>query len=136
MMKIEPLLNDVRCDKCLGSMVPFSGEGEAKFFCPQCNSKEKTMSNDRPAPLEADIRLACSNLADFLVEKNRAYGNSAAEPIGIFARHLDALSQIDVRIDDKLNRLKKGGEYPGDDTIKDLVGYLILRMIVVERDKA
>jgi len=74
-------------------------------------------------------------LADFLVEKNRAYGNSAAEPIGVFAKRLDTLAQIDVRLDDKINRLAKGSEYPGDDTVKDLAGYLILRMIVAEQQR-
>jgi hypothetical protein len=87
------------------------------------------------APLENEIRNTCLMLADFLVEKNRAYGNSAADPVGIFARRADPLLQIDVRIDDKINRLKKGSEYPGDDTVKDLAGYLILRMIVAEQQK-
>lgn len=82
------------------------------------------------APLEKEIRSYCNEIAEFLVEKNRAYGNSAAEPASIFAKRLDNLAQIDVRIDDKLNRLKKGSEYPGDDTIKDLTGYLILREVV------
>jgi hypothetical protein len=82
------------------------------------------------APLEAEIRKVCQELADFLVEKNRAYGNSAAEPVGIFAKRIDTLAQIDVRIDDKLSRLKRGSEYPGDDTVKDLTGYLVLRMVV------
>ena len=87
------------------------------------------------APLESEIRKVCDELADFLVEKNRAYGNSAAEPIGVFAKRLDTLAQIDVRIDDKLNRLAKGSEYPGDDTIKDLAGYLILRMVVSQEEE-
>lgn len=88
----------------------------------------------RKAPLEKEIRAKCQELADFLVEKNQAYGNSAAEPVSIFARRLDKLAQIDTRIDDKLSRLQKGSEYPGDDTIKDLAGYLILRMIVAEME--
>lgn len=92
---------------------------------------KKTHSN--PAPLEREIRAKCNAIADFLVEKNRAYGNSAAQPIGIFAKRLDTLAQIDTRIDDKLNRLAQGSEYPGDDTVLDLAGYLILRMIVEEQ---
>ena len=84
------------------------------------------------APLEKEIREVCNELADFLVEKNAAYGNSAAEPVGIFARRLDRMAQIDTRIDDKLNRLMQGEEFPGDDTVKDLAGYLILRMVVAE----
>lgn len=90
-------------------------------------SKTYTVDSD---PLEKEIREFCNEIADFLVEKNRAYGNSVSEPILIFAKRVDTLAQIDVRIDDKLNRIKKGSEYPGDDTVKDLVGYLILREIV------
>jgi hypothetical protein len=86
-----------------------------------------------PAPLEQEIRAECSALADFLVEKNRAYGNSAAEPCRIFAKRVDPLAQIDCRIDDKLNRLMRGSEYPGDDTVLDLAGYLILRRIVAQK---
>lgn len=76
------------------------------------------------------IARECDEMKAFLLAKNRAYGNSASEPVGIFARRFDVLAQIDVRIDDKLNRLKKGSEYPGDDTVKDLIGYLILRRAV------
>jgi len=86
------------------------------------------------APLEKEIRKQCQELADFLVEKNKAYGNSAAEPINIFFKDKNPLTSIDIRIDDKLNRLAKGAEFPGDDTIKDLAGYLILRMIVKEQN--
>lgn len=86
------------------------------------------MTNES-APLEKEIREICGQMADFLVAKNAAYGNSAIDPAGIFAKRLDPLAQIDVRIDDKLNRLQKGHEYPGDDTVQDLAGYLLLRMI-------
>ena len=82
------------------------------------------------APLEKEIREICQDMADFLVEKNKAYGNSVAEPTSIFAKRLDTTAQIDVRIDDKLSRLSKGSEYPGDDTVKDLTGYLLLRMVI------
>ena len=84
------------------------------------------------APLEKEIRKVCNEMADFLVAKNAAYGNSVAEPVSMFAKRLDTLAQIDVRIDDKLSRLQKGSEYAGDDTVKDLTGYLLLRMVVSE----
>jgi hypothetical protein len=93
------------------------------------------MDTKRPAPLEAEIRAECQALADFLVEKNRAYGNSAADPCRIFAKRVDPLAQIDCRIDDKINRLMKGSEYPGDDSVKDLAGYLVLRMIVNKKQE-
>lgn len=90
---------------------------------------------EKKAPLEKEIRAVCKEMAEFLIEKNKAYGNSASEPVGIFAKRLDTLSQIDVRIDDKLSRLKRGHEFPGDDTVKDLAGYLLLRR-VIERQEA
>jgi len=45
------------------------------------------------APLEKEIRAKCQELADFLVEKNGSCGNSASQPIGIFAKRLDTLAQ-------------------------------------------
>lgn len=77
------------------------------------------------------IENKCDEIKQFLLDKNKSYGNSALEPINIFSKN-KAIEQIAVRIDDKLNRLKKGSEYPGDDTVKDLTGYLILYMIVNE----
>lgn len=89
----------------------------------------------RQAPLEKEIREECMLLADFLVEKNRAYGNSVGEPCGIFAKRMDTLAQMDCRIDDKLNRLMRGSEFPGDDTVLDLTGYLVMRRIVAAKQK-
>ncbi len=77
---------------------------------------------------EADqegVRLACRGMANFLLEKNVAYGNSIFEPVHIYSK-VDTLEQINVRIDDKLSRLFRGKEYPGDDTMKDLAGYYLL----------
>lgn len=119
-------------DLYIAAPVPFSGyrvEGENQQ--PEVDEVEEQATYQQ-APLEREIRAKCNELANFLVAKNRAYGNSAADPVAIFARRLDTLAQIDTRIDDKLSRLKRGNEYPGDDTVKDLAGYLILRMIVKE----
>jgi hypothetical protein len=62
-----------------------------------------------------------------LIEKNHAYGNSALDPIRIFSK-ADALEQLNVRIDDKLSRLKRGSN-AGEDVILDLLGYLLLYRI-------
>lgn len=70
----------------------------------------------------------CKAISELLVEKNKCYGNSIFEPCNIFSK-ASALEQIDVRIDDKLNRIAKGTEYQGDDTELDLIGYLILKRI-------
>lgn len=79
--------------------------------------------------MQNQIKAVCKEVEELLIAKNTAYGNSAADPIHIFAR-VDAMEQINVRIDDKLNRIKKGREYPGDDTELDLIGYLILKRAV------
>jgi hypothetical protein len=76
-----------------------------------------------------DIRRVCNEVAEFLVEKNKAYGDSAANPVRIFSR-ANPIEQIDVRIDDKLSRIARGSEYVGDDTELDLIGYLILRRVI------
>jgi len=57
------------------------------------------------------IKDICSNLADFLIEKNRCYGNSALQGMGIFHQPEDGIgaSSIAVRLDDKLARIKNGG---------------------------
>jgi hypothetical protein len=75
-----------------------------------------------------EIWTACHEIAHMLVEKNIAYGNSALDPVRIFSK-AGPREQLHVRIDDKLNRLMKGTEYPGDNDIDDLIGYLVLLKI-------
>lgn len=80
------------------------------------------------APSGQAIYDECMAITKLLLKKNIAYGNSALEPSNIFAK-ATAKEQIAVRIDDKLNRLKKGSEFEDEDTILDLIGYLILYRI-------
>lgn len=63
-----------------------------------------------------------------LIHKNRVYGNSALEPIRIFSK-CDRREQIRVRIDDKLSRIMEGDPEDVEDTVRDLLGYLILDSI-------
>jgi hypothetical protein len=63
-----------------------------------------------------------------LLEKNDSYGDSAINPVRIFSKS-DALEQINVRIDDKLNRIIQGKSYDGDNDEDDLIGYLILKKV-------
>lgn len=76
------------------------------------------------APSGLPILSECLALAGLLIEKNRAYGNSALNPVRLFSK-ADAVEQIKVRLDDKLSRLSRGSE-AGEDVILDLLGYLIL----------
>jgi len=71
----------------------------------------------------------CSQLAALLLRKNKSYGNSVGNPANIFAK-VGPMEQINVRIDDKLNRIAKGSEFENEDTEQDLIGYLILKRCV------
>jgi hypothetical protein len=85
------------------------------------------------APSGAEILETCEEITELLLKKNIAYGNSALSPVRIFSK-ASTTEQLLVRIDDKLNRLKNGSEYPGEDTISDLIGYLILLKVQMSKE--
>lgn len=74
------------------------------------------------------IEEKCDFLKKTLLEKNEKYGNSAFEPIRVFAKDTTNLEQIKVRMDDKLSRIINEAK-DNEDTYLDLAGYLILYMI-------
>ncbi len=68
----------------------------------------------------------CDAIKQLLLEKNAKYGNSAFAPARIFSK-ASPEEQLLVRIDDKLSRLRTLGTGVADeDTVQDLIGYLIL----------
>lgn len=79
-----------------------------------------------------DIRRIAKQIGELVVEKNKAYGDSAIDPVRILSK-ADPVEQIKVRIDDKLSRFMRGTSFPGDNDIDDLLGYLILLKIAMER---
>jgi hypothetical protein len=81
------------------------------------------------------IDVECQNLAEMLKAKNRAYGNSFADPVRIFSKATPE-EGLRIRIDDKLSRIARGND-AGEDTILDLIGYLVLlRVLGREQDKS
>ena len=65
-------------------------------------------------------------ISDLLKEKNKAYGDTALNPTNVFSK-LNATEAICARIDDKLARIKnKGINDETEDTVDDLIGYLLL----------
>jgi hypothetical protein len=74
------------------------------------------------------IQYECRRISNMLVEKNKSYGNSILDPVRVFCKS-DAIEQIKVRIDDKLSRIERGSEFLGEDTLDDLIGYLVLLSI-------
>jgi len=83
--------------------------------------------------VEADIVEECDAVKAMLVAKNRAYGNSALDPVRVFSR-ADTAEQIRVRIDDKLSRLQRGTTFGTEDTTLDLIGYLVLLRVAMKRE--
>lgn len=79
-----------------------------------------------------DIVRVCTDISGMLQAKNAAYGDSALDPVRIFSKS-NAIEQLLVRIDDKLSRFARGTDYPGDNDIDDLIGYLVLLKIAKER---
>jgi hypothetical protein len=66
-------------------------------------------------------------IAKMLIGKNARYGDSALAPLRIFSK-ANATEQLLVRIDDKISRIRRTGigEAADEDTLADLIGYLIL----------
>ena len=83
-----------------------------------------------------ELIIQTSNVVrDLLLEKNKAYGDSALNPANIFATG-SAVENLASRIDDKLMRIKnKGISDETEDTVSDLIGYLILLKIALKREK-
>jgi len=77
---------------------------------------------------EEKITIACEEIKSLLIEKNRKYGDSAMNPSRIFSK-ADSKEQLKVRIDDKLNRIMNQQSDDTEDSVMDLIGYLILLKI-------
>ena len=77
----------------------------------------------------AQVSEVLEKIKDLLISKNKKYGNSALEPLGVFSQ-LSAKQGRLIRIDDKLKRIKNGSLNQDDeDVVNDLIGYLVLLKI-------
>ena len=86
---------------------------------------------------QEEISAVCNDIKELLLYKNKQYGDSALNPSRIFSK-ASAVEQLLVRIDDKLNRIKKGAGLVGEDdvVIQDLIGYLVLLKIGLKHQQA
>jgi hypothetical protein len=74
-----------------------------------------------------------TKITTLLKEKNEAYGNTALNPTNIFSK-LDSTEAICARIDDKLARISNRGiTDETEDTVDDLIGYLLLLKMSMDR---
>jgi hypothetical protein len=80
-------------------------------------------------PFAIQVEEVLDSIEKMLIDKNRKYGNSALEPLGVFSQ-LSAKEGLLIRIDDKLKRIKNGSlEKDDEDVVNDLIGYLVLLKI-------
>lgn len=98
------------------------------------NDNKVIAEGDELTHTQQQIANKCLELAELLIEKNRKYGNSALNPVRVFASS-DTLEQIRVRMDDKLNRIKNRQSDEDEDVYMDLAGYLILYMVARDNTK-
>lgn len=83
---------------------------------------------------EDEIKAITDKVCKMLLEKNDAYGNAALEPLNIFSDGA-ASDSLRARIDDKLARIKNRGlNDDTEDTLFDLIGYLVL-LIIARKDE-
>ena len=86
--------------------------------------EEKGCPFDEPllaAEKESDFMQIARGLAGLLEYKNKQYGNSALNPINVFA----GKSKVGYRADDKISRIQNSEVLRKND-VTDLMGYLIL----------
>lgn len=88
----------------------------------------------KPVSFDERVDAITRGVANMLKEKNRSYGNSALDPVRIFSK-ASPVEQILVRLDDKLSRLKRGDNRFHEDTVVDLLGYLVLLIIALRNEK-
>jgi hypothetical protein len=118
----------IQLDKSAAGYLTWSDPAHTELLYSAAGAEVEAPAASEATPTQAAIVAVCDGLKELLLEKNRAYGNSALDPVRIFSK-ASAEEQLLVRIDDKLSRLVRGHEYPGDDTIKDLAGYLVLLLV-------
>ena len=89
------------------------------------NKKVYGMEYPFPPKVEqAPIGKVVEALSEFLMAKNKNYGNSALKPIKVFSK-VEPTNSICVRMDDKISRIVNSTELRKNDIV-DLTGYLVL----------
>lgn len=106
-----------------------SAESSVRCSTDEFRRVKKTSESNFQRRMESVLQ----DIKDLLLEKNESYGNSALDPINVFSK-ATPMEQLKVRVDDKLNRLYHGKEYGQEDTVTDLIGYLVL-MKTAEREQ-
>ena len=83
---------------------------------------------------EDKVKKVAEEITQMLLLKNASYGTSALDP-GRVCSKANSIEQLYVRIDDKLSRIARGGDFGNEDNINDLIGYLFLVKIKKMEEK-
>lgn len=94
---------------------------------------ENQFDHVEASSFEQSVRRHTDKIATLLIAKNKAYGDSALNPVRIFSK-ASRIEQLNVRIDDKISRIQRGTDFGDEDTVRDLIGYLVLRLIAEESE--
>ena len=92
-------------------------------------------STDQVDTTIQEAHVLLDKLKQLLEAKNKAYGNSALSDVNLFC-NLSSFQLLEGQIEHKLRRLKTLGiNGDAEDTLMDLMGYLTLYMVAVNRVK-
>lgn len=81
---------------------------------------------------QQDLKFVLNSLYDLLAMKNRKYGDAALNPNQTFSS-VPPIELINVRMDDKLSRIRNRQDDEDEDLEIDLIGYLLLKQIAKMR---
>ena len=95
-------------------------------------NEEEILDN---AKFSRDLTEVMENLKGLLLRKNEQYGDSIFNPVRVFSTG-DPIEQIRVRIDDKISRMNSSPYDYIEDTVTDLIGYLIIYQMAMRRNRA
>ena len=87
-------------------------------------AREKNEEEEELTESQLDIIRCMDSMKEFLLEKNRRYGDSALHPKRMFSKATTD-EQILVRLDDKISRIQNSDDLRKND-IADMIGYLAL----------
>lgn len=79
-----------------------------------------------------DLGDVMRGIQEMLLAKNRKYGDAALNPNQTFST-ASPVELINVRMDDKLSRIRNRQNDEDEDVELDLIGYLLLKQIAKKR---
>lgn len=95
-----------------------NGESDIEYQKKMLGKSNNALKSD------ATIESVCDALKEFLLAKNKNYGNSATEPLKIFSK-ISNIERMLCRLDEKMSRIKNSDELRQNDVV-DALGYFVL----------